>query len=340
MKALLFSSILSLFVAFFPVVAQTAEPMPTDEEIMARQNGDPLVTVNGVDIPKWMFDNAFRDAVATAKKNAPDEPVDELEKKQIILRNLVEMEVLFQEAKRRDMAVNLAGGALRGQIIAGRHKSKDDFRRALAVAGMTEKQYAEIWRQQASVNQMVEGALLSKIEVSDDELEARYEKDKGKYARKPKIRASHILVSVDKDASEEERAVARSKAEELRKRLVEGENFAALAKEVGGFPSAPRGGDLGWFARNRMDPAFSEAAFALKTGELSDVVETRFGYHVIEKTGEQDPIPAIDEIGKQLVNVIRIEKGRAAFIALRDDLLQQATVKFHDPELEAAYGER
>ena len=340
MKATLLSSLFVLCAVLAPMFAHGADPIPTDEEIMARQNGAALVTVNGVDIPKWMFDNAFRDAVASAKKKAPGEPVDETAKKKVILHNLVEMEVLYQEAKRKGMAVNLAGGALRGQIIAGRHKNKDDFKRALAAAGMTEKQYAEIWRQQASVNQMVEGTLLNNIEVSQDELAARYEKDKGKYARQPKIRASHILATVDKDASEEERAAAKSKVQTLRERLLKGEDFAELAKETGGFPSAPRGGDLGWFASNRMVPAFSEVAFALKTGEISDVVETQFGYHVIMKTGEQDPIPSMEEIGKQLANVIRMEKGRNAFIALRDGLLQQAEVEFHDAELEAVYAER
>jgi len=331
------SVLLILFLAFSPARAgeeEEAAPVPADEEILARQDASSIISVNGRDIPRWMYDNALRDALA----RAAGENADVAEKQRIILHNLVDMEVLHQEAGERGMTVNLAGGVLRSKVIGRRYKSMDEFRRVLAGAGMTEKQFAGIWQQQASVNQLIDKVVLAGIDVSGEELRARYEQDKHKYARKPRIRASHILIQVAEESTDAERADARARLESLRRQVLDGGDFAELARETGGFPSAARGGDLGWFSRKRMAPAFSEAAFALPVDGVSEVVETRFGYHLIKKTGEQDPIPSLEEIGGQLSGVIRQEKGRAAFAAFKDGLVRRAEIVFHDPELEAAYG--
>jgi peptidyl-prolyl cis-trans isomerase C len=88
---------------------------------------------------------------------------------------------------------------------------------------------------------------------------------------------------VDKSASSADREAARKKIEALRKRLLAGEDFAQLAKDNSDCPSGKRsGGDLGWFKRGRMLKEFENAAFALKPGELSDIVETPAGYHIIK----------------------------------------------------------
>jgi len=330
--------LLFVVIGVLPAAAQTEQPIPTDEEIMAAQDNSTIISVNGVDIHKWMYDNALRDALAVARQKGGEEAVDEAAKQHVILHNLVDMEILYQEAQRQKMAVNIAGGVLRTKIISKRYKSVDQFRRALASAGMTEKQFATLWQQQSSVNALVDFVVLKDIAVTNEELQARYEQDKHKYTRKPKIRASHILVQVLGEATPEERKAAKEKAEALHRQLVEGKDFAELAKETGGFPSAGKGGDLGWFSEKRMVPAFSEVAFALPVGEVSNVVETKFGYHIIKKTGQQDPIPQIEEIGTQLEEVIRHEKGRAAFESLKDDLSRRAEIVFHDLELEKAYG--
>jgi peptidyl-prolyl cis-trans isomerase C len=339
-KSIVIFGLLALLLVGLPARADERNAaIPTDEEILALQDASAIITVNGRDVPRWMYDNALRDAQNHGSAGA--ESVNgEAGLRHVILHNLVDMEVLYQEAERRGMRVNLAGGVLRSRIIGNRYETMDDFRRTLAEAGMTESQYAELWRQQASVNQFLNEAVLAEIEVSARELQARYEQDKGKYARRPKIRASHILIPLAEEATDEQRGEARARLEGLRERIFAGADFADLARETGGFPSAVRGGDLGWFSRNKMVPAFSDAAFALPVGGVSEVVETSFGFHLIMKTAEQDPIPSLEEIGGQLDAVIRQEKGRDAFLALKEDLLRKAEVAFHDAELEEAYGSR
>ena len=96
------------------------------------------------------------------------------------------------------------------------------------------------------------------------------------------MKASHILIKVDPKADESQRAEARKKLEAIEQRLKRGEDFSALAKGSSQCPSSAKGGDLGYFQRGQMVKLFEEVAFALKPGEVSGIVETKFGYHLIK----------------------------------------------------------
>ena len=101
------------------------------------------------------------------------------------------------------------------------------------------------------------------------------------------IRASHILivhVEAGSGDSARSRADALAEINDIKRRLVAGEDFADLAAENSDCPSGQDGGDLGSFGRGRMVPAFEAAAFALQVNEVSDMVETEFGYHLIVRT--------------------------------------------------------
>jgi peptidyl-prolyl cis-trans isomerase C len=99
-----------------------------------------------------------------------------------------------------------------------------------------------------------------------------------------RITASHILIGfgADSERSEEE---AKTQIEALKAEIADGADFAALAAEHSDCPSSMQGGDLGSFGRGMMVPEFEQAAFALETGKVSDVVQTDFGYHLIHRTG-------------------------------------------------------
>ncbi len=111
-----------------------------------------------------------------------------------------------------------------------------------------------------------------------------------------RVRASHILISLSQDASEEEAQLALAKAISITQRLENGEDFAALAQQYSEDPgSAANGGDLGFFGRGQMVPEFEEAAFALGINEISQPVRSQFGYHIIKKTGEDAGEPDFNQ---------------------------------------------
>lgn len=127
--------------------------------------------------------------------------------------------------------------------------------------------------------------------VSDDALRAVYEQEQPGL----QVRARHILLRVGPDAAQAARDSAQMLASDLRARAAAGEDFAALAEQYSQDPgSAADGGDLGFFGRGQMVAPFEEAAFALDVGEVSDVVETPFGYHIIKL--EERRLPEFDEV--------------------------------------------
>jgi peptidyl-prolyl cis-trans isomerase C len=154
-------------------------------------------------------------------------------------------------------------------------------------------------RLQTQMNNTIARAVVQKsVEndsgITDAKLKAHYDANKSNYKEGETITASHILVKTEPEA------------EALLEELKGGKDFAELAKEKSTGPSAPQGGDLGSFGRGRMVPDFEQAAFALKAGEVSQPVKTRFGWHVIKVTEhtegkQQDFEQAKEEIRKALV---------------------------------------
>ena len=159
---------------------------------------------------------------------------------------------------------------------------------------------------------LLEETYADRVAVTNEEIAASYEENLERaYTRPETVRASHILIGTQQLTSPEERTAAREKAEAL---VVEARapeaDFAQLARDNSTGPSAPQGGDLGWFPRQgAMVEPFAAAAFALETGAVSDVVETRFGYHVIrcDDRKEGGTLP-LDEVSASIRGSLRGQK--------------------------------
>ena len=125
------------------------------------------------------------------------------------------------------------------------------------------------------------------VTVTNEDAREYYDDNEAKYS-KSEVKARHILLEVEEDAEGEALAEARVRLEEIRARIVEGADFAEMAEEHSEGPSAARGGDLGWFTKDRMVAPFAETAFAMEVGDLSDIVRTRFGLHLIKVEDRRD----------------------------------------------------
>jgi len=119
----------------------------------------------------------------------------------------------------------------------------------------------------------------------------------------------------------------RAEAEAARKRLIAGEDFAALAKEKSGCPSGKNGGDLGKFVRGQMVPAFDQAAFTQKIGEIGPLVETNFGYHIIQVLNREDAkVPALADVRDEIKKTLSDQKRATQIEAYVDGLRKKAKI--------------
>jgi peptidyl-prolyl cis-trans isomerase D len=163
--------------------------------------------------------------------------------------------------------------------------------------------------------------LAKEVSVDESEIIKAYEEQKDKFTEPEQRRARHILVRLPENASDEQKQAARKKIEDALKRIKAGEEFAKVAKEVSEDVTAKDGGDLGFFGRGSMVPAFEEVAFSMKPNEVSDVVETPFGLHIIQLV-EIRPAgtKTLEEVRNQLETQLRREKAGDEAYNLSQDL--------------------
>ncbi len=166
---------------------------------------------------------------------------------------------------------------------------------------------------------IVESFLKKKVEteaqVSDADLQKFYEQNKDKFKSGEQIKASHILVKTEKEAKD---ILAQIKA---------GGNFEELAKKNSVDSSSAKGGDLGWFGKGSMVPVFEKAALALKENQVSDVVKSDFGFHIIKLTGKRAAgIRPLEEVKDQIKGAIMPTKQQEVFQKIKEELKKAAKI--------------
>lgn len=242
-----------------------------------------VAKVNGVGLSQVEFDRNWefflqRSGIPAGHADK-DGKVAEFRKQ--VLDRLVDEELLFQEAKNLKMLVGK--DVVDAEIEKGRSQfpTPEAFNEALAKNKLTEAGLRDVFSRNLSIRAFVEKDVAKGITVSDAEVHDFYTGNKDKFESPEQAHARHILVAVDEKAGEKAHQAAKAKADDLLVQLKAGANFEELAKKSSDCPSAPQGGDLGFFGHGQMVPEFDAAAFALKPGELSGVVTTKFGYHII-----------------------------------------------------------
>ncbi len=245
------------------------------------------------------------------------------------LDTVIDMELLYQESQNRGFAV--AEERIQEQIdrIRGRFPGEAEYTAALQQSGISEEELRIEMRTQMAIQDMIDKDIAPAVSVTEQDARKYYAGNPGYFLTPEQVRARHILIKVDPEAGAEAKAQARKQIEELRKRVLAGEDFAALAREYSQDPgSSANGGDLGFFGREQMVPAFSQAAFALEVGELSQVVITDFGYHLIQLT-DRKPESALpyEDIKAQIVQYLQHEKTMTALEELAAKLRDKADIQ-------------
>lgn len=177
--------------------------------------------------------------------------------------------------------------------------------------------------------------ILNSLNISNEEAKADYEEHKANYETKEQRHARHILIKTDKNADEKTVEAAQKKAQDLLSRLKHGESFEELAKKYSDDPgSAPKGGDLGFFGRGSMVKPFEEAVFALQPHELSDLVKTDFGWHIIRlEEIRQTGLRPFDEVKDAIINKLKEERSKSTLFEqaskLYDDIIANGSLTLY-----------
>lgn len=182
------------------------------------------------------------------------------------------------------------------------------FEVKLREGGYNRSTFYEDLRRRISAQKWIDKFVKNTLEVSADEVHAFYLENQQQFTQPEEIRARHILVKLESGASDETREDAHKLLSGVRKNIVAGGDFAALATQISQGPSAANGGDLGYFARGQMVPPFEQAAFALEPGEVSEVVETQFGLHLIRLEERKPPVQYAEKDMSEKIHAYLIQQ--------------------------------
>lgn len=255
----------------------------------ASQKGSFAAKVNGAGIKTATLNAAANNYVENQKMfgvTVKDEEKDKLKKD--ILNELISAELLYQASRKAGLGDMSKEVDSQLENIKKGFGSNQEFQKVLKERGIEIKDLKEDIKKGIYINAYLEKDVFSKLgPVTEDEKKQEYEGNKDKLNVPDEVKASHVLIKVGDKAAAEEKQKAKEKIEALRARAMSGEDFAKLAKENSEDASAPNGGDLGYFKKGDMVKPFEDAAFGLEKDQISPVVETQFGYHVIKVTDKK-----------------------------------------------------
>lgn len=259
------------------VLTLIASPVAAEEK---RPSKNKVAVVNGSVITQEDFDSEKNHVQQRHLRDGKQLSDSQIKKE--ALENLIASELLYQTSQKEGIKVDEAAVNEQLASLKKRFPGEAEFESWLNKMSLSEAAVKSQIKRGMAVQQFVNKEIIEKTTVSDKEIKAFYNNNPDYFKQPERVQASHILIKVETGADESQKAEARKKLENIQKKLKKDGDFAALAKEFSQCPSSARGGDLGYFTRGQMVKPFEEAAFGLKPGEVSDIVETRFGYHLIK----------------------------------------------------------
>ena len=280
--------------------ASPSAPGQAKENLMVVSVNDKVITVSDVDRATNILLVQYRDQI----------PPDRAAEARTALRkqaveNLISQRLLLGEAERQGIQPEPQRVDARYADVSGRFASPEEFQAAMTSMGMSKDEFRDEIVQDLKIETLLDGELKETKKVTDEDVSVFYRDHPESFRSTEQVRASHILLRVDATAPAEERSQKRLELAGLKGQLEKGADFAQLASEHSDCPSKARGGDLGYFERGKMVKPFEDAAFDLKVGEVSEIVETPFGYHLIKVTDHQGPKTApYDEVKGQIENFL------------------------------------
>lgn len=288
-----------------------------------------IASVNGTVITQGEFERemmtAYRQFMSSGRTiNQSQLP----EFKKQVLESLIGQELIFQESLKKGIKVEDKAIDAKVDKMKQGFADEEAFKAALEKSKISEDKLRSDLRKKMCVQTYIDQEFTKSTMVPENEIKSFYDSHPEAFKKPEQIRARHILIKVDQTADKEVKEKAREKIIKIQERIKKGEDFAELAKEVSEDGSAEKGGDLGYFGRGAMVPPFEEAAFALAKDEVSDIVETQFGYHLI-KVEDKNPESTIkyDEVKDRLQDYLTQLKIREKVKTRLGQLTEKAKIE-------------
>jgi len=309
-KYLTISAWLVIFVAAFglacrqepPTEGEAEQPEPNvpgqietkavePKEVVEAPADGVAVTVNGVAITEKEVDADFKKMTAQAPPAYVEQNKEQIRRQ--VLDRRIAIQLIGEKAKAAKITVTEEDvRAQVNEIVAQQKMSLEDFKKMLQSRGMDYDEWEQQIQWGAMLGKLVEADFGDQLNISDTDANNVYSANLKQFETPEQVKASHILITPVTDPNvdpNEAKAKALAKAQDLLKQAKEeGADFAELARANSDCPSKAKGGDMGFQPKGAFVGSFEKVAFELKVGQISDVVETPYGYHIIKVTDRKE----------------------------------------------------
>jgi peptidyl-prolyl cis-trans isomerase C len=327
-----------------PEVKESAPVTPTQPIIEmnepAKKAIDPnavVATVNGTKITEGQIAKILDARLEQLASRIPPNMKDQY--RQTMRKRLVEQMVIEQVLTEKEKAANITVSAADvNEKIAEQMKEQnlttDEFKALLKNYGTSYSEFEQNMRKKLAFEKLMDGEFKTKIkEPNEAAIKAFYDENADQFKEPESIHAKHILIKPeDGNDPNKAKAAAKAKAEEVMKKVKDGGNFEELAKEYSACPSAKNGGDLGDAPKGSFVPEFEKAAYALEPNQVSDIVETEFGYHIIKLVShKQANVVSLESAKEKIAEHLTNQQKEQVVLAYIKQIKNEADIKFTDP---------
>jgi parvulin-like peptidyl-prolyl isomerase len=323
-------SLFYFFISASVVTFAVAHSGHTHEEKLRISLPDVVAKVNDQDI----LSNDILKNLRKALKNYKDRGIPlSIEEEKISAKKLIQDQIgqalLLQKGK--ELGVNITDSILAKQIkkIKSSYKSDAIFEHELKNQKVTFEQFKKDLKVDLVMQHVIDREIKPNIKINDKEIESFYEKNKDKFITAKKARASVILIKAKQGDTKAAKS-ARQKIESILEGITNGSSFSEMAIKHSEDSLAPKGGDLGYFAKNQIFGAFSERAFNMKINEVSPIFKTGLGLHLLKLTDlKKGKTMALDKARTKIENLLKKKKVGNATRNYVESLKQKSKIKMY-----------
>ena len=327
---ILYASLFCFFSSFLAGTLAFAHSGHTHEEKLRISLPDVVAKVNGQDIHD---DDILRELKKTLK-NYKDRGIPlTAEEEKITAKKLIENEIeralLLQKGNEINALVSDEALDKKLRKVKSSFKSDSIFEHELKNRKLTLDQYKKELKIDLLMQQVIDREIEPNIKVSEKDIQSFYEKNKDQFITEKKVRASVILIKAKQGDTKAEKS-ARQKIESILEDIKNGSSFSEMATKYSQDSLAPKGGDLGYFAKNQIFGAFSVRAFDMKVNEVSPVFKTGLGFHILKLTDlKEGKMMPLDKTKTRIEKILRKNKVGNATRNYVEKLKQKSKIKMY-----------
>ena len=323
-----------------PATENSSSSKQVDEKVSAKKDAASIdstkpsqvvVTVNGTKLTQDEIDTKVSKTLEALKGRVPPDQMENFKQnmQKKLIDDFITRTLLSQEADKQNIVVSDDEIKKAMSEIEAKVPEGVTLETMLKQGGISVEEMRDNIKFSLRANKLFESQIKTDYTPSDEEIKKYYNDKKKKFDTPEQVHARHILIKSDDKDNKKTKEEKKAKMESLRKQLLEGADFEKLAKENSDCPSGQKGGDLGTFTKGRMAKPFEDAAFTQNVNEIGSVVETKFGYHIIQvREHDQAKQKTLEDVKDTIKETLINQKQQELTKDYLDELKKKAKIVY------------